>query len=98
MIELLPDVASSFESVFAQTQPRSPEYAENLAVGLTNLAVGIAIGLAALATGLAQRSIGSAAVGSVSEDSGNLAYALVFTVIPETLIIFGFLTIFLLNV
>jgi len=90
MLELLTETAVTGESV-AQLSPL--QISDD---GITNLAAGLAIGLAALGTGLAQRGIGSAAVGSVSEDSGNLAYALLFTVIPETLIIFGFLTIFLL--
>jgi ATP synthase subunit C. len=90
MLELLTDTAVTAESV-GQLSPL--QIGDE---GAKSLAAGIAIGLAALATGYAQRGIGSAAVGSVSEDSGNLAYALLFTVIPETLIIFGFLTIFLL--
>ena len=57
---------------------------------------GLAVGLAALATGYAQRGIGSAAVGAVAEDSDNFVNALIFTVIPETLIIIAFVTIFLL--
>lgn len=57
-------------------------------------AAAIAVGLAALATGYAQRGIGSAAVGAVAEDSDNFVSALIFTVIPETLIIIAFVTIF----
>jgi V/A-type H+-transporting ATPase subunit K len=54
----------------------------------------IAVGLAALGTGYAQSGIGAAAVGAVAEDSDNFALSLVFTVIPETLIIIAFVTIF----
>jgi len=57
-------------------------------------AAAIAVGLAALATGYAQRGIGSAAVGAVAEDSDNLISGLIFTAIPETLIIIAFVTIF----
>lgn len=57
-------------------------------------AAAIAVGLAALGTGYAQRGIGAAAVGAVAEDSDNFVTALIFTVIPETLIIIAFVTIF----
>ncbi len=57
-------------------------------------AAALAVGLAAIATGYAQRGIGSAAVGAVAEDSDNLISGLIFTAIPETLIIIAFVTIF----
>ena len=59
-------------------------------------AAAIAVGLAALATGYAQRGIGSAAVGAVAEDDDMFVSALIFTVIPETLIIIAFVTIFVM--
>ncbi len=60
-------------------------------------AAAIAVGLAAIATGYAQRGIGSAAVGAVAEDSDNLVSGLIFTAIPETLIIIAFVTIFIVG-
>ena len=57
-------------------------------------AAAIGLGLAALATGYAQRGIGSAAVGAVAEDSDNFINALIFTAIPETLIIIAFVATF----
>jgi V/A-type H+-transporting ATPase subunit K len=57
-------------------------------------AAAIAVGLAAIGTGYAQRGIGAAAVGAVAEDSDNLVSGLIFTAIPETLIIIAFVTIF----
>jgi V/A-type H+-transporting ATPase subunit K len=57
-------------------------------------AAAIAVGLGALATGYAQRGIGSAAVGAVAEDRDMLVPALIFTALPETLIIIAFVTIF----
>jgi V/A-type H+-transporting ATPase subunit K len=56
----------------------------------------LSIGLAAIATGYAQRGIGSAAVGAVAEDSDNLVSALLFTALPETLIIIAFAAAFIL--
>jgi len=57
----------------------------------------IGLGLAAIGTGYAQRGIGSAAVGAVAEDSDNFINALIFTAIPETLIILAFVTVFLVQ-
>jgi V/A-type H+-transporting ATPase subunit K len=55
----------------------------------------IAVGLGALGTGIAQRSIGASAVGAVAEDDDMFVRALIFTALPETLIIIAFVTIFL---
>ncbi|EMA42462.1 hypothetical protein [Halococcus saccharolyticus] len=54
----------------------------------------LAVGLGALGTGLAQRSIGAAAVGAVAEDDDVFVQALIFTALPETLIIIAFVTVF----
>jgi len=48
-----------------------------------------AIGISALATAWAQANIGSAAVGAIAEDQSAFGQALILTVIPETIIIFG---------
>ncbi len=82
MIEALPELA------VALTTESSPALTD---VG----AAAIGLGLAALATGYAQRGIGAAAVGAVAEDSDNFISALIFTAIPETLIIIAFVTVFL---
>jgi len=58
-------------------------------------AAAIAVGLGALATGYAQRGIGSAAIGAVAEDDDMFVQALIFTALPETLIIIAFVTIFI---
>jgi len=55
----------------------------------------LAVGLGALGTGLAQRSIGAAAVGAVAEDNDMFVQALIFTALPETLIIIAFVTLFI---
>jgi V/A-type H+-transporting ATPase subunit K len=57
-------------------------------------AAAIAVGLGALGTGIAQRGIGAAAVGAVAEDDDMFVPALIFTALPETLIIIAFVTIF----
>ena len=65
---------------------------------VTGLAMATAavIGLAALATAWAEKEIGSAAVGAMAENDKIFGKALILMVIPETIIIFGFLIALLL--
>ena len=65
--------------------------------GAIAVAAGLAIGLAALATAWAEKEIGSAAIGAMAENDKIFGKALIITVIPETIIIFGFLIAFLLT-
>ncbi len=67
-----------------------------LAVGLVAIGAGLAIGLTAVATGYAQAKIGSAGVGSVTEKPELLPTILIFLVIPETMVILGFVVAILL--
>lgn len=69
----------------------STEAAAALASGLA----AIGVGLAGVGTGNAQRGIGAAAVGAYSEGSISLGIAIFLTVIPETVIIIGFVAFFL---
>jgi V/A-type H+-transporting ATPase subunit K len=55
----------------------------------------LAVGLAALGSGYAERGIGSAAVGAVAEDEDLFVRGLILTVLPETLVIFALLVVFL---
>ena len=57
--------------------------------GLVAIGAGLAIGLTALASGLAEKDIGTAAVGAMAEKEELFGKALILTVIPETLVIFG---------
>ena len=59
--------------------------------GAIAMAAAIVIGLAALATAWAEKEIGSAAVGAMAENDKIFGKALILMVIPETIIIFGFL-------
>ena len=65
-------------------------------VGLKAIGAGLAVGLAGLGTGVAEMGIGSAAVGAVAEDKDIFGLALLFTVIPETVVIFGLVVALLL--
>lgn len=60
------------------------------------LGAGLAIGAAAFATAWAQKSIGSAAMGVLAEKPEQSGKALLFLVIPETIVILGFVVAYLL--
>jgi V/A-type H+-transporting ATPase subunit K len=64
--------------------------------GLLGLGAGLAIGLAAIGTGMGQKDAMAAAIGAVSEDPKMFSKALIFAVLPETILIFGFVTAFLI--
>ena len=63
---------------------------------MIGIGAGLAIGLAGIGTALAQKDIGAAAVGAVSENPKMFGRAMVFLVIPETIVLFGFLIAYLL--
>jgi len=65
--------------------------------GLIAVGMGLAVGLAALGTGVAQARIGAAGVGAIAEDRSNFGTAIIFLLLPETLVIFGLLIAFILN-
>jgi len=58
-------------------------------MGMKALGAGVAVGLTGVGTGVAEMGIGSAAVGAVAENKDMFGLALLFTVIPETIVIFG---------
>ena len=68
---------------------------EAAAMALASGLAALGVGLAGIGTGNAQRGIGAAAVGAYSEGSISLGIAIFLTVIPETIIIIGFVAFFL---
>jgi V/A-type H+-transporting ATPase subunit K len=64
--------------------------------GLTAIGMGLAVGLSALGTGVAQARIGAAGLGSAVEKPESLGLALIFLLLPETLVIFGLVIAFIL--
>lgn len=82
------DIASTLSEVVLQTTNSGPAVTGKGAAAL-------AVGLAALGAGIAERGIGAAAVGAVAEDDDMFVQGLIFTVLPETLVIFALVTIFL---
>ncbi len=85
-ISLIAGVAS------AQSADETAE--ENVA--MAKLGAGIALAGCGIGTGISQGQIGAAAIGMVAEDSSKFGTGLLFTVIPETVVLFGFLAMFLL--
>ena len=71
--------------------------ARSIGDGLMAIGAALAIGLAAIGVGLAQASIGSAGAGTLAERPQAFGQVLIYLVIPETLIIFGFVIAFFLN-
>ena len=64
--------------------------------GTLGLAAAIALGAAAIGTGISQKEAMGAAIGAISEDPKLFSKALIFAVLPETILIFGFVTAFLI--
>ena len=63
--------------------------AEVTSVGWIALSSAIAIAGSAIAAALAEKDIGVAAVGAMAEKEELFGKALILTVIPETIVIFG---------
>ncbi len=63
--------------------------AVDIGTGLVAIGAGLAIGMSALAAAMAEKDIGAAAVGAIAEKEDLFGKALILTVIPETLVIFG---------
>ena len=64
--------------------------------GMTgDVGVGLALGLAAIGAGFSQAAIGSAAIGMIAEDGSKFGYGLIFTALPESIVILGALPLFL---
>ncbi len=90
MIEQGPEIAQ-----IALEAAETNEFDEQVAGHYANAAAAIGVGLAALAAGYAERGIGAAAVGAIAEDDDMFAPGLIMTVLPETLVIFAIVVIFL---
>lgn len=65
-------------------------------VGLKAIGAGLALGLAAIGTGMGQKNTLGAAIGAISENPKLMGRAILFAVLPETILIFGFVIAFLI--
>ncbi len=81
---------------FAQETGQARERSTDSNRGLIPIGMALAVGLGALATAIAQARIGPAGVGSVAEKPESFGMALIFFLLPETLVIFGLVVAFLL--
>lgn len=66
------------------------------AAGFKAIGAGLAVGLAGVGSGLGEMGIGAAAMGAVAENKDMFGLALLFTVLPETIVIFGLVVALLL--
>jgi V/A-type H+-transporting ATPase subunit K len=66
--------------------------------GTVALGASIAVVGCGLASAIAEKDIGSAAVGAIAENPSLFGQALILTVIPETIVIFGLVVAILLMV
>jgi len=69
-----------------------------LGTALAAIGAGIAVGVAGFGSGLGQSIAASASVGAVAENSDMFARGIIFTAMPETQAIYGFLIAILLIV
>lgn len=69
-----------------------------LGTALAAIGAGVGVGMAALGSGIGQGIAASGSVGAVAEDPDMFARALIFTALPETQAIYGFLIAILLLV
>ena len=58
-------------------------------MGMKAIGAGLAVGLTGVGTGVAEMGIVAAAVGAIDENKDFFGLGLLFTVIPETIVIFG---------
>ncbi|VVB98245.1 ATP synthase subunit c [uncultured archaeon] len=65
-------------------------------VGWIGVGAGLAMLGGAIGTGLAQSSVGASAVGVIAEKPEEMSKLILFYLIPETLVVFGFVVAFLL--
>lgn len=64
--------------------------------GLIAIGAGIAMLGGAIGTGMVQSSVGSSAIGVIAEKPEESSKLLLYYLIPETLVVFGFVVAFLL--
>jgi V/A-type H+-transporting ATPase subunit K len=83
-------------ALVANAQEAGKSAGAGLGAGLLGVGAGIAIGFGAVGTGIAQSRIGGAAAGVIAERPEMFGIMLVLLVLPETLVIFGFVIAFFL--
>lgn len=64
--------------------------------GLVAIGAALAIGLAGIGAGMAEAPIGTAAIGAMAEKEELFGKGLILTVIPESIVVLGFVVAVLL--
>ena len=82
-------IAISGDPVFAASEAAGVVAGLTLGDGFKYLAAALSTGLATIGTGLAVGSVGSSAIGAVSEDSSILGKTLIFVGMAEGIAIYG---------
>ena len=83
------------QGVAAQDAATTEDDSNDIEGDIGMIGVGLALGLAAIGAGFSQAAIGSAAVGMLAEDGSKFGVALIFTALPESIVILGALPLFL---
>ena len=83
------------QGVAAQDAATTDDDSNDINGDIGIIGVGLALGLAAIGAGFSQAAIGSAAVGMLAEDGSKFGVALIFTALPESIVILGALPLFL---
>ena len=83
------------QGVAAQDAATTEDDSNDITGDIGMIGVGLALGLAAIGAGYSQAAIGSAAVGMLAEDGSKFGVALIFTALPESIVILGALPLFL---
>ncbi|MBT3421120.1 MAG: F0F1 ATP synthase subunit C [Euryarchaeota archaeon] len=83
------------QGVAAQEAATTDDDSNDINGDIGMIGVGLALGLAAIGAGFSQAAIGSAAVGMLAEDGSKFGVALIFTALPESIVILGALPLFL---
>jgi V/A-type H+-transporting ATPase subunit K len=83
------------QGVAAQEVATTDDDSNDINGDIGMIGVGLALGLAAIGAGFSQAAIGSAAVGMLAEDGSKFGVALIFTALPESIVILGALPLFL---
>ena len=83
------------QGVAAQDAATTEDDSNDITWDIGMIGVGLALGLAAIGAGFSQAAIGSAAVGMLAEDGSKFGVALIFTALPESIVILGALPLFL---
>lgn len=89
-------VIASLVLALATTGYAEGEAAASSADGIAAIGKGLAVGLGAVGAGIAQSRIGGGAVGAIAEDPSKFGTMLILLLLPETLVIFGLLALFLI--